>query len=411
MDASSTSSALLDPPAAFPAGGLPRPVAVQYCASFLKPEMLHVYRQITALRAWAPFVICGKREMQARFPFDPARLVVLPKPRTRALRRLWVRQIWQRPVMIYPGEARRIAAEIQRVGGQVLHVYFGNIAVNLLPLLRRCPVPVVVSFHGADAGVDMDWPAYRKAVEETFQVATLVLARSQALGERLLAAGCPPQKLRLHRTGIPLERFHFQERTAPADGAWRLFQACRLIPKKGLHTALRAFAAFRLNHPGSTFTIAGEGPLLEELTALAAELGVGEAVRFTGFLPHEALMEQLAAAHVFVHPSELAADGNQEGVPNSMLEAMATGLPVVATTHGGIPEAVENGVSGYLVPERDAQALARALEQLAADPARYRRMGAAASKAVAEKFEQQRQAKVLETLYAEAAGLPAPHSL
>ncbi|XHR28874.1 MAG: glycosyltransferase [Chthoniobacteraceae bacterium] len=384
-----------------------RPVAVQYCATFLKPEMFHIYRQITALENWRPHIICQKREGGGRFPFDEAALTVLPKPRTHSLRRIWVKQIRHRPVMIYESEARRIAEEIERVGGEVLHVYFGNIAVHTLPLLRHSPVPVVVSFHGADAGVDMDWPAYRVAIEETFRVATLVLARSEALGQRLLEVGCPPEKLRIHRTGIPLENFHFAPRSFPWDGAWRLFQACRLIPKKGLHTALRAFATFSLAHPGSTFTIAGEGPLLEELQALASELGVAEVVRFTGFLKPEALAKQLAAAHVFVHPSEIGPDGNQEGVPNSMLEAMATGMPVVATRHGGIPEAVEEGVSGYLVAERDAEALAEALERITADPARYRRMGAAAARAVAEGFESHSQARTLERFYAEAAGMGA----
>jgi colanic acid/amylovoran biosynthesis glycosyltransferase len=382
------------------------PVAVQYCATFLRPEMFHIYRQIKALRAWRPFVICQKREEEARFPFDRSAIAVMPKPLTRALRRIVVRQILNRPVMIYPGEARRIAEEIRRVKGRVLHVYFGNIAVNLLPLLRKSPVPVIVSFHGADAGVDMDWPAYRKASLETFSLAKLVLARSKALAQRLIEAGCPPEKLRIHRTGIPLERFHFVPRTAPSDGAWHFFQACRLIQKKGLHTALRAFAAFTQAHPGSTFTIAGEGPLLEELTALARQLGVGDAVHFTGFLSHEALLGQLVAAHVFVHPSEIGPDGNQEGVPNSMLEAMATGLPVAATRHGGIPEAVEEGVSGFLVAEADETGLAVALEKLAADPARYQAMGEAAARAVAEGFEQRRQAAVLESYYTEAAGFP-----
>ena len=379
-----------------------RPVAVQYCATFLKPEMLHIYRQITALRQWRPVVICQKREEAGRFPFDPQALTIIPKPATHSLRRIWVKQIRRRPMMIYRSEVRRIAAEIERVHGEVLHIYFGNIAVHLLPLMRRAPVPVIVSFHGADAGVDMDQPAYREAAEEMFQLARLVLARSKALAERLVALGCPQEKIRIHRTGIPLERFPFVPRSAPEDGEWRLFQACRLIPKKGLATALEAFARFVEKHPRATFQIAGEGPLLDELSAKAASLGLADRVRFTGFLSHDALVEQLAAAHIFVHPSETGPDGNQEGVPNAMLEAMSTGIPVAATYHGGIPEAVDDGVSGFLVAERDAQGLAEALLKLVADPGRYAAMGAAAAQSVAERFEQARQAIVLEGFYTEA---------
>ena len=363
--------------------------------------MQHVYRQITALRRWRPVVICQKREEEERFPFDA--VIRIPKPLTHALRRFWVKQVRHRPVTIYRCEARRIAAAIRSVQGRVLHVYFGHIAVHLLPLLRNPPVPVIVSFHGADAMVNMDKPAYLAATKEMLGLARLVLVRSESLAERIVALGCPREKLRIHRTGIPLGRFHYVHRQPPEDGAWRFFQACRLISKKGLHTSLRAFAKFAQTFPLSQFAIAGDGPLLDELAALAAQLGVGNRVIFTGFLAQGALREQLYASHVFLHPSELGPDGNQEGVPNSMLEAMSTGMPVIATFHGGIPEAVDNTVSGLLVPEGDFEGMTQAMFQLASAPVRYTEMGAAAAAAVAARFEQQRQVEVLEACYAEAA--------
>ena len=378
-----------------------RPVAVQYCATFLRPEMLHIYRQITGLRTWRPVVICQKREEAARFPFE-GEVIRLPKPLTHPLRRIVVRQLLRRPVMIYRSEARRIARAIRRAGGQVLHVYFGHIAVHLLPLLREPPVPVIVSFHGADAMVDLDKPAYREAAAEVLRRARLVLVRSQSLAERLLAVGCPHENIRIHRTGIPLADFPYRPRPFPEDGAWRFFQACRLIPKKGLHTTLRAFARFAQCHPRAELVIAGEGPMLAELEAFAAELGVRERVCFAGFLSQQEMRAEFDAAHAFVHPSELGTDGNQEGVPNALLEAMSTGLPALATHHGGIPEAVDSGVSGFLVEERNHEALGRAMLELAADPARYAAMGLAASQAVAERFEQSRQIAVLEGCYREA---------
>ena len=382
-----------------------RPVAVQYCATFLRPEMLHISRQITSLQNWRPVVLCQKREEAARFPFDPSSLVVFKKPATHGLRRIWVRQILRRPVMIYRSEARRIAAEIERSGGRLLHIYFGNIAVHLLPFLRRAQVPVIVSFHGADAGVDMDRPAYRKPVQEMLGLAKLVLVRSKALAKRVETLGCPPEKIRINRTGIPLDGFRFRQRTAPEDGAWRFFQACRLIPKKGLLTSLRAFAKFSKKHPRSTFVIAGEGPMIEELWVLAGQLGISEQVHFAGFLAHDALLELLSTAHAFLHPSETGPDGNQEGVPNSLLEAMSTGLPILATRHGGIPEAVTDGESGLLVHERDSDGLAAAMDKLASDPSLYRSLSVGAARAVAVGFEQKQQIESLERCYAEAAGL------
>ena len=365
--------------------------------------MLHIYRQITGLRQWRPVVICQKREEEKRFPFDA--VIRIPKPMTHPLRRFWVKQVCSRPVTIYRSEARRLSAVIRAVHGRVLHVYFGHIAVHLLPLLRKPPVPVVVSFHGADAMVDMNKPAYLDATEEMLGLARLVLVRSESLAERIVALGCPREKVRIHRTGIPLDRFHFVRRHPPEDGAWRFFQACRLIAKKGLHTSLRAFAKFAQTFPRSQFTIAGDGPLLDELASLAGQLGVGDRVIFTGFLSQPALREQLYSSHIFLHPSELGPDGNQEGVPNSMLEAMSTGTPVVATFHGGIPEAVDNGLSGILIREGDSEGMAKAMVEIVSNSKRYSEMGVAAAAAVAARFEQQNQVKVLEACYAEASGL------
>jgi colanic acid/amylovoran biosynthesis glycosyltransferase len=376
------------------------PVAAQYVATFLKPEMLHLYRQITTLRHFRPVVFCQKRENAAAFPFTGIR--ILPKPRTHALRRLWQKQILGRPITIYRSEARHILNALRAEGAAVLHVYFGHIGVHLLPLLEICPLPVIVSFHGADAGVDLDRPAHLAPTRRMLEQATLLLARSESLAARLVALGADPTKIRLHRTGIPLAEIPFGQRTPPADGAWRCVQACRLIAKKGLPSAIRAFAEFAQSFPKATFVIAGEGPQLAELQALAETLKIKDRVRFAGFLPQGELRALYAKSHLFLHPSELSVNGDQEGVPNAMLEAMASGLPVVATAHGGIPEAVEHGVSGLLSPERDPDALAQSLLILARDPQRYARMSAAAAARVAAEFDLEAQARALEGIYREA---------
>jgi colanic acid/amylovoran biosynthesis glycosyltransferase len=291
---------------------------------------------------------------------------------------------------------------LREIHAQVLHVFFGQMGVHLLPLLEICPIPAIVSFHGADAGVDLEKPAHLALTRRMLERATLLLVRSESLAQKLTALGADARKIRLHRTGIPLAEIPFQQRTVPPDGAWHCVQACRLIPKKGLTTTLRAFAEFIREFPKATLSIAGEGPQLTELQSLAAELKIGQRIEFRGFLPQAELRTLYTRAHLFLHPSETAADGDQEGVPNSMLEAMATGLPVVATTHGGIPEAVENGISGLLVPERDCSGLAQAMLTLAHDQNLYVKMSAAAATRVATAFDLAAQARVLEGCYREA---------
>jgi colanic acid/amylovoran biosynthesis glycosyltransferase len=380
-------------------------VAAQYLATFLKPEMLHIYRQITALREFRPLVLCQKRENPGAFPFD--NIHVLPKARTRAWRRFWQKQILQRPITIYRSEARRIEKILRDARARVLHIYFGHIGVHLLPLLEITHVPAIVSFHGADLGIDVDKPAHLALSRRMFDRAALLLVRSESLAKKLADLGADSGRIRLHRTGIPLGEIPFQKRVPPADGAWLCVQACRLIPKKGLTTTIRAFAEFAREYPKATLAIAGEGPQLEELKALTRKFGIENRVDFTGFLPQAELRALYARAHFFLHPSETAADGDQEGVPNSMLEAMASGLPVFATIHGGIPEAVERGTSGWLVAERDHAGLAHALLTLAKTESHYSKMSAAAATRVSALFDLTNQARTLEGYYREAISLSA----
>ena len=378
-------------------------MVASYCATFLKPEMLHIYRQIATLSQVQPVVIAQKLENTERFPFRD--IHVIRKPTFHFLRRFWFKQIADRPWQISALEVRAIERVLNETKAQLLHIYFGHIGVLLRPLLRQWQKPTLVSFHGADVLVDMRKPAYRHATEEMLSLVKRVLVRSDSLRQAVINLGCPPEKIEIQRAGIPLADFPFRERGIPGDGQWRLLQAGRLIEKKGLKTTLHAFARFRKEFPAATLTIAGEGPQLEELRSLARELQIDGAVDFVGFVSQEELRELLYSSQIFLHPSETGRDGNQEGVPNSMLEAMASGLPVFATRHGGIPEAIENKVSGILVNERDHRALADGLIETAKSPDRLRAMGHMASEGVAKNFNQTEQARLLEEIYLREIGL------
>jgi len=380
---------------------MPKPVVASYCVTFLAPEMLHVYRQIRGLQQFQPLVLTEKWVNRDRFPIDPSQVSVIPRAKFRPLRRAWYKQLLRRPIPASQAQVDAIRRVLEECDADLLHVYFGHIGLYLLPLLRLRTLPTVVSFHGADAGVDRNRPQHRAAMLELFEVADRILVRSEALGAELADMGCPKDKIRLNLTGIPLDDWPPVTRRVPRSDMWRVFQACRLIEKKGLDLSLRAFAELHRLHSAARFEIAGEGPLLASLQALARELGIEEAVEFRGFLNEAELREAMERAHVFLHPSRTGADGNQEGVPNSMLEAMATGLPVIATNHGGIPEAVEHAVGGLLVPENDGPALKEALLKLISNPALMARLGAAGRQAVADKFSAAARIAALEAIYAE----------
>lgn len=372
--------------------------------------MLHVHRQIVSLQRWEPRVVCQKRENADRFPMRGGEecVTVLPRMPWKNARRWWYRSVKRSPLEIPAQRVAELLAAVQQTKADAVHVFFGHIGVLLRPFLRVCPVPVVVSFHGADTGVDAGDAAWREALAEVFRSATLVQARSESLLSGLRALGCPAEKLRLQRTGVPLDQWPHICRSVPQDGAWHFLQACRLVPKKGLRTTLAAFQEIVREFPAARLTLAGDGPLREELQTAVKAAGLQDRVDFPGFLNQTALRPLVESAHFFFHPSETPADGNQEGVPNALLEAMASGLPALATTHGGIPEAVTHGVDGLLMPERDAAGLAAAALGLMHDPAAWQRMSAAASASVAEKFERGRQTEILEACYDEAIRLARP---
>ena len=377
-----------------------RPVVACYCATFLKPEMLHIYRQITALERCAPVVITQKRENAERYPFAP--VYIVPKAAGHFLRRFWFRQVRDTPWQISDAELRALVRLLSETRARLLHIYFGQIAVHLLPSIRTWDNPSIVSFHGADVMVDMNKAAYRSTTLKMLDAVKLVLVRSESLRRALIDLGCEPEKIEIQRTGIPLEEFSFRERAAPKNGEWRFVQAGRLIEKKGLPVTLRAFEVFVRQYPNARLTIAGEGPLLRELETLARELKIR--VSFTGFISQDRLREIYYRSHIFLHPSQTGRDGNQEGIPNSMLEAMATGLPVFATEHGGIPEAIEHGVSGVLVPERDEFALVETLLDAVQDPGFLSRIAQSGAGAVRKNFDLATQARRLEEIYLRTIG-------
>jgi colanic acid/amylovoran biosynthesis glycosyltransferase len=374
-----------------------QPRVAIFCPTFLKPEMLHVYRQVAGLKEVTPTVLTFKRENAEQFPFEPIRF--LHRSPLRWLRRIWNIQIRKIPPQAYRDEVNsmRLLLTAERI--QMLHIYFGNNGLFWLPFLRNCQLPAVVSFHGADVQVNVDSPAAKRLLKELFTACALVMARSESLASALIGLGCPPDKLRIQRTGIPLGAFPYFVRVRPTEGAWRVLQACRLIEKKGVELSIRAFSAFSKLYPKALLTIAGDGPLRSSLEKLAADLRLNGRIRFAGFVGQAELLSLYQDSHLFLHPSEQTPNGDREGVPNSLLEAMATGLPCIATRHGGIPEAVTHLESGVLVPESDLAGLENWLARLALDDHLRDSLGKRAAQIIKEKFELTTQIAKLEEIY------------
>lgn len=365
--------------------------------------MQHVYRQVTGLQDYRTVVLTEDRTEETLYPFE--HVEVLPPARLAPHKRLFRKFLLREPSLVYRGGVDAIRSVTDRypdVG--LMHVYFGHSGVHLLPFIERWDRPVVVSFHGMDAMPRLQHKNYLPSLRRLFAHIPLVLVRSHSLGKVLVERGCPQEKIRINRTSVPLDGFTEVDRGArsmPGQGI-TIIQASRLIEKKGLDLTLAAFAEFHSTNPGAQLVIVGEGPLLGELREKARSLGIAQFVDFTGFLNPRELAARFTGADIFIHPSRVTSAQDQEGVPNSMLEAMATGLPVIATRHGGIPEVVKDGQHGFLCAENDTPALVGALHNLARDRELRFKQGADAARMVREEFSPHRSIQALESCYDEA---------
>jgi glycosyltransferase involved in cell wall biosynthesis len=254
-------------------------------------------------------------------------------------------------------------------------------AVRALVAQRLLGVSVSLSTF-----VDFDYPTPFWMLEEKVAAARFVVACTAFCRARL-AERCPAHadRLRLLRHALP-RGWADGGAPRPADGASRLVYVGRLVPKKGLDTLVRAVARLAARGAPVTCHLYGRGEAEPALRALVAALGLDGRVVFEGPIPNERVRGIMNGDDLFVCPSRLMPDGERDGIPVSLLEAMAAGVPVVATPVSGIPEAVEDGVNGWLVPPDDPDALAARLAAALAAPGERVRVAAAARRTVAERF-------------------------
>ncbi len=283
----------------------------------------------------------------------------------------------------------------------VLHCHFGQLGIIGDRLVQSGAVDaaLVTAFRGAD--ISSHYPRDPKRFSALLRNGDVHLPVSAEFERRLIAAGAPPKRVMVHHDGIDLRRFPFIERTVPT-GLFKVLFVGRLVEKKGVCYALVAMAKLLRTGRSARLTIIGDGPLKSSLQALSQELGVTEHVVFAGPQPLDAVSQAMQESHVFLAPSITAANGDQEGIPTVLKEAMAIGLPVVSTRHSGIPELVEHGVSGYLAPERDSETLARHLSTLLDRTEDWTEMARAGRRKVEAEFDSERLNDVLVEHYREA---------
>ncbi len=285
----------------------------------------------------------------------------------------------------------------------LIHAHFGVNGVYALPLARRLGVPLVTTFHGFDATLatpallsSPEGAQYRLLRGRLAREGALFICASAFIRERVLALGFPEERTRVHYIGVDCEAIRPRD---PAEETSVILHVARLVEVKGTQYLIRAFAASVSVRPNLQLVIIGDGPLKRRLRALVRSLGLEPQVSFLGARPHAEVLGWIRRAAMLVLPSVRTISGRVEGLGLVCLEAAASGVPVIGSRGGGIPESVVDGRTGFLVPERDTDALARRMADLLDGPEARRRMGVEARAHVERNFDIRRQTEALENLY------------
>jgi len=340
---------------------------------YLPPSETFIYGELKRIRSVKPIVFARKRMNVKRFPYKPIRS--LPTAKGRIVR------VFRR---------RRI---------RLIHARFGNAGVSLMGVKRRLRVPMLTSFHGFDLPTKRDRrKPYHRKLPILFRIGDKFTVPSRHMKRKLIRWGCPRHKIKIMYSGIDLQRFPYVEREPKTEGV-TIVGVGRLHQKKGFRYLVKAFRRVLKSHPTSRLVIVGEGEEGRRLKRMIAKGIPRGQVRLKGHVPHDKLTELLRKADIFCLPSITTKDGNQEGIPNSIKEAMATGLPIVSTKHGGIPELVGHGVEGFLVPERNVKRLAERLTALIERPELRAEMGRNGREKVEQRFDAVKQVERLEGIY------------
>ncbi len=249
----------------------------------------------------------------------------------------------------------------------ILHCHFGPNGIPGIELKRKKLVKkLIVSFYGYDLSKNLCSKDNQEEYKSLFKEVDILLPLSQLWADLLIKMGAPREKVMVHRLGVDT-KFFSPTKSKSNTERLRITTTARLVEKKGIKYAIKALAAVRKDFPDLDikYDVIGDGPLYSELSHLIDSFDLSNIVSLHGALTNFDVRKILSESDIFVLPSVTASDGDTEGTPVSLIEAMSSAIPVISTLHSGIPELVENGVSGFLIPERDVVALSDIIVYLA----------------------------------------------
>lgn len=381
------------------------PAVVHLIRNFLPPMTSFVRNQIMHHKRYQPSVVYTERNASPLFAE-----IISNYPCWSPIGSKYGQWLCDHMLFFSADDRKRLISRLGETKPGVAHIHYGVEAALFAPVLRPAGIPALVSFYGHDCtafpsrAFGLGGYLLRKNVFNNPAV-KVITAMSPDMEKDLLALGCPGNKIRVHYHGIDASRFN-RPRKFRENGELTFLMISMLDPKKGHDVLIRAFAqAIKETRIPITLKIYGKGELEKQLVSMIANSGT-DRIRLFGPLTFgsDEHLSALASADVFVHPSRKSVSGEKEGIPGAIVEAMASGLPVITTRHAGIPYIITDNVTGLLVRENNAEELTQAFIRIANDASLRKRLGEAARDYAMGSLDISRKETDLETLYDEVAG-------
>jgi len=274
----------------------------------------------------------------------------------------------------------------------IIHGHFGpyGIQAQRLRELGVLKGRLVTSFHGIDLSAYLRSHG-KQVYHHLFSQGDLFLPISRYWRNKLVQMGCDKNRIKVHHMGTNCHAFRLSSRKDTNRNSLQLLSVGRLEEKKGFKYSIRAVSALLKKNQNIVYQIVGDGSLRQSLLGLITNLGIQENVKLVGWKNRNEVIDILENTDIFLAPSITASDGDMEGIPMVLMEAMAMGIPVISTIHSGIPELIKDGETGLLVPERDVKALSSKLDYLITKPAIWPSLTGNARQYVEKHFNVERQ--------------------
>ncbi|HWO96490.1 MAG TPA: glycosyltransferase [Bacillus sp. (in: firmicutes)] len=281
-----------------------------------------------------------------------------------------------------------------------IHVHHGKHVKRILPICIDYNIPLIVSIRGRDGS--SKFKSYTRNVKRYSSLVkhgAMYLPVCEFLAEELKTLGFPDEKIHVLYGGIDLSLFPYTERTLPKKSEVRILSVGRLVEKKGFPVLIQAFQQIHAKFPNTKLHIIGTGKDEQKIQSLTSECELEDAVVLKGTLDLQQISDELKKAHLFCLASQTGSDGDIEGIPNALKEAMASGLPVISTQHAGIPELIEHKVTGYLAPEGNDIELAKGIQFFLEHPDSWKKFTQKARKVIEKNFDLNKQIQEQQRLY------------